>query len=82
MAKSLRMGPAPLFMTAQQAAKGKRDSCEASGVEVPGAAKASGAVKKFDRKFAPVACEQPPRTQFVTPETLKQATAAAFASLR
>jgi hypothetical protein len=81
IAEALKRGPAPLLVTAQADSKGKKDSCEASSRGAAETQKAKVA-KALDRKFAPVACEQPPRTQVMTPETLKEAAKAVFAVLR
>jgi hypothetical protein len=81
VAKALQRAPAPLFVPADPVSKGRKDSCEASSTR---AAKTQSekTAKGLDRTFAPVACEQPPRSQVLTPETLKQAAHAAFAALR
>jgi hypothetical protein len=81
VAEALQRAPAPLFAAAVPESKGKKDSCEASNTRAAKTQKAK-TVKGLDRTFAPVACEQPPRSQVLTPETLKQAAQAAFAALR
>jgi hypothetical protein len=52
-------------------------TCDAEGPR----AQAPGAFRELTKRFVPVACEQPPRSQFLLPHTLTQATAAALAVL-
>jgi hypothetical protein len=75
VAKALRPGAAPTILVIPQlGTKDKRDSCESSGVKVPGTAKASTTGQSFDRRFAPVACEQPTIPNIRAADALKHAT--------
>ena len=79
VAKALRGEPLPIGV-AQVSAKNKHTFCEATGDRTSKLAKASK-LTKVEKQFVPVACEQPPRSQVLTDDALKQATAAALAVL-
>jgi len=80
VAKSLRGLPAPItFAQASSKAK-KHQICEATG---SGAVKSkqSSLMNELEKRFTPVACEQPPRSTGLTQDQLKAAQAAALAVL-
>ena len=58
--------------------RGSNQTCQA---EKHGRTSESNPVLGNGRKIAVVACEQPPRSEFVTPNMLKQATATALATI-
>jgi hypothetical protein len=66
---------APLSVVAVTAAHTERyTACHSSGPK----AKSTGLAGQIQRKAAPVACEQAPRGQFLPPNALSKATAAAL----
>lgn|SRR5262245_9962513 len=77
IAKALKTRPLPVSFEQATAAK-KHPICEASGKN--GSTKSTSA-NELEKRFTPVACEQPPRSQAVTSDALKYATAAALAVL-
>jgi hypothetical protein len=82
VAKALRLTTATMPVIPKRlATKDKRDSCESSGVKLPGTAKAGSSGKNFDRRFAPVACEQPTIPNMKASDSLQQATKHALAIL-
>lgn len=79
VSKALRGAPLPIsFETAS--GKRKHTWCEATGARTSKVPQ-SKAMSKVEKQFVPVACEQPPRSQVLTSDALKQAAAAAFAVL-
>ncbi len=75
---------APLPILPKGAAKkgeGNLASCHASELRLHGAAGTPSVGEQIGKKAAPVACEQPPRSQLVSPEDLRHAVAAALAVL-
>jgi hypothetical protein len=80
LAKAVHAGPLPI-LSAPDTRSGKLTSCHASGPQSRRAGKSSTLIDKIGKKAAPVACEQPPRSQFLSPDALRHATAAALAVL-
>jgi hypothetical protein len=80
--KALRPTAAPVAIVAKTGGSSSphRASCESDSSR-GGAAKRTGVTKNVGREVTPVACEQPPRSQAVTADALKNATAAALAAL-
>ena len=78
VAEALRGKPLPIALTQGAAAK-KHAICEAANrrKNLP----TSNVVNELEKRFTPVACEQPPRSQAITGDALKHATAAALAVL-
>jgi hypothetical protein len=79
VAKALQLGGMPLVVAAKKG-ETRRSSCEADSPSAKRTAKA-GLADQVGREIAPVACEQPPRSQVLTADAFKQATAAALAVL-
>jgi hypothetical protein len=68
--------------SAKSQSSGHRAACESDSTRGgPAAKKKAGSAKNAGREVTPVACEQPPRSQLLTPDELKKATAAAIAVL-
>jgi hypothetical protein len=82
VAEAVHAGSVPVLQTGTaNREEGKLASCHASELRVRGAAGSASRGEKIGRKAAPVACEQPPRSQLVSPDDLKHAVAAALAVL-
>ena len=79
IAKSLRGMPLPISFTKGKAAK-KHPMCEPSGSQAL-SGKQSSMMNELEKRFMPVACEFPPRSEPVQSDALKHATAAALAVL-
>ncbi len=77
VAKAIQSGPLPI-LTAPSTGADKVTACHSSGPRSKGTAKSAGLAEQIGRKAAPVACEQAPRGQFLPPDALKHATAAAL----
>jgi len=78
VAEALRASP--LRITESTGAVKRRPStCDAGDLKTRTAAKTSK--RDATKLMAPVACEQPPRSQFMSPEDLKHAVSAALAVL-
>ncbi len=79
---ALRLGPAPLAIQLQPAnSRSKHQVCEATEVVSKKAEKAYPTLKKMPRLFAPVACEEPPRSWVNMPNAFRHSTAAAFGAV-
>jgi hypothetical protein len=78
VAKALRGSALPVPGAAVKRGERTPSACHADIASSGGWVKKTGAAGDFARKFAPVACEQPPRSQFLSPDALKHATAAAL----
>ena len=78
IADGLRGKPAPLLAASEVGKKGKsrRSSCEAGTVP---STKSSALARELGREIAPVACEQPPRSEVIPPDALDRARAAMLA---
>jgi hypothetical protein len=82
VAEALHGAPLPvLSMGTTKRGEGKLASCHASELGVRGSAAPAGIAEKIGKKAAPVACEQPPRSELLPPDALKHAVAAALAVL-
>jgi hypothetical protein len=79
VSKALRGTPLPVSFTTATG-KSKHTFCESTGARTSKLAHSKG-MARIERQFAPVACEQPPRSQLLTSDALQKATAAAFALL-
>ncbi|HEY7537666.1 MAG TPA: hypothetical protein VH721_06740 [Gaiellaceae bacterium] len=82
VAEALQGVPLPVLSAGTvKRQQGHLASCHASELGVRGSAASAGLGEKLGKKVAPVACEQPPRSQLVSPDALKHAVAAALAVL-
>jgi hypothetical protein len=79
VSKALRGAPLPISF-ARASGKSKHTFCEATGARAS-KLQHSKTMATLEKQFAPVACEQPPRSQLLTPDALKQAATAALAVL-
>ena len=79
---ALRLGPAPLAIQLLPAnARSKHEACETTEGMSKKAEKAYPTLKKMPRLFAPVACEQPPRSWVNMQNALRHSTAAALGAV-
>ena len=78
IAQALKGSALPISF-AQATGKSKHIACEASGARSSKVAQQSKVMTQIQKQFMPVACERPPRSQVLTQDALKQATAAALA---
>lgn len=67
------------FEIAKTASRGRQGTCEKSRGKVAMAHRAAS--KSVDRRFAPVACEQPPKSEVDLSGAFKQASASALAAI-
>jgi hypothetical protein len=80
VAKSLRGLPLAVSLPKAKDGKAKDAACAASSSR-SSKTQQSKAMSHLTKQFLPVACEQPPRSEAITSEALKHATAAALAIL-
>jgi hypothetical protein len=78
--KTLRANPILIASPATAAVKHRPASCDARDLRTRNGKKTSSG-EHVTKQMAPVACEQPPRSQFISPEDLKHAVSAALAVL-
>jgi hypothetical protein len=83
LAAAVHAAPVPaLSAPAGKAKEEKLASCHAAELGVRGARESTNLGRKIGNKAAPVACEQPPRSNVMPPDALKHATAAVLAIIR
>ena len=79
--KALQTAPTPVLVTLGSDKLTSRNSCDTGGKRAAEVSKAKGFVRDLGKKFLPVACEQPPRSEPLASAVMRQATAAALALL-
>jgi hypothetical protein len=76
-AEALRTAPQAIAVAGNAKSERTKISCQAGDLRAHGSSKPIALGEKLSRKWLPVACEQPPRSQMIS-DALKHASAAAL----